>query len=83
MMTLTAALLDAHPRASISIEVARTCGDGVPQPGWGRCTEPAAWRVLTPWGAPYEKHYCAEHAAARIRAGDYLDRLARDGRTPR
>lgn len=69
-----AALLEAHPRASASDRLT-ACGDGVPQPGWGPCSEPAVWRVLTPWGAPYKAHYCSEHAAARIRAADYLAQL--------
>lgn len=76
-------LLDGHPRASMSTSVSRTCGDGVPQPGWGRCTAAATWQVLKPWGVAYEAHYCAEHAARIIRAADYLAQRAQLAHTER
>lgn len=69
-------LLDQDPRASMAVGFGR-CGGGKPQPGWGVCPDPAAWRVRTPSGGDYTHDYCTRHAAMRLRAADVLEQRAK------
>jgi hypothetical protein len=58
---------ERSPRARPSTVVGAVCGDGIPQPAWPPCEEPARWEITG-----YQHRYCTQHAATRIRARDAL-----------
>lgn len=72
------AVFCADSPTAILAQTKALCGNGLPQPGWPRCRNRAAWKVTG-----YEHEYCSTHAAARIRATNRLDRMELEARAAR